>query len=178
MIGSSNNFDVMATQTGFNNIWSTGNFEFAILRNFTGMWRWDQAMAASSTTTTLESRRLSDGALAWQGEILFGLGGAGINGFSLLSGPNPAGGAGCTINMGTATNAGWHHFYMADTNSDSYMFLCNGPQHSSSVNMNHVYWFRSAETQTSLNQIPEPGTLALFGLGLLGLGITQRRKAV
>lgn len=30
---------------------------------------------------------------------------------------------------------------------------------------------------TAANQIPEPGTLALFGLGLVGLGVARRRKA-
>ena len=66
---------------------------------------------------------------------------------------------------------------MAESNSDSYMYLCNGPQHSSSVAMNHVYWFRSGEFQTSLDQIPEPATLAIFSLGLAGLGFARRRKA-
>ena len=177
LIGSSENFDVLATQTGFNTSYSTGNFEHAILRNYTGEWRWDQAMGASTTTTSLESYRSSDGALAWQGEIEFGFGGAGINGFNLLSGSNPQGGAGCDINMGTSSNSGWHHFYMAETNSDSYLYLCNGAQHSSSHAMNHVYWFRSNEEQTALSQIPEPFAVSLFAIGLAGLGVARRKRA-
>lgn len=174
LIGVSNNFDVMATQTGYNSSYSSGNNEYAILRNYTGEWRWDQAMAASATTTTLESYRAVDDALAWQGEILFGVGGAGINGHVLLDGPGPAGGAGCDINMGTSSNAGWHHFYMANTNSDSYMYLCNGAQHSSSNPMNHVYWFRSNEAQSALG-VPAPGAAVPLLLGLLLLGLRKSR---
>lgn len=175
LIGSGENFDVLAEQTGFNSTYSTGNFEYAILRNYTGTWAWDQAMSASTTTTVLQSYRASDNALAWTGEFQFGAGGAGINGATLLSGPNPAGGSGCDINMGTASNAGWHHFYMAETNSDSYMYLCNGAQHSSGHQMNHLYWFRSTEFQT---YVPIPSAVWLFGSGMLGqIGISRRKQS-
>ena len=30
---------------------------------------------------------------------------------------------------------------------------------------------------TTLDVIPEPGTLAIFGLGLVGLGFARRKKA-
>src|SRR5690606_31048915 len=151
IIGPSNSFDVMATQTGYNSSYSTGNYEYVILNDYTGVWQWDQAMPASSTTTILRSYRASDDALAWEGELQYGVGGAGINGDVLLSGTNPAGGSGCNINMGTSSNSGWHHFYMAHFNSDSYLYICNGAQHSSSHNMNHVFWFRSNENQHTLS---------------------------
>jgi len=176
LIGSGENFDVMASQAGYNSAYSTGNYEYSILRNYTGTWDWGSSMSASTTATVLQSYRASDNALAWTGELLFGLGGAGINGSAILSGSSPAGGSGCDINMGTASNANWHHFYMANTNSDSYMYLCNGAQHSSSYNMNHQYWFRSTEAQTA-SVVPVPAAAWLFGSGLLGLLGFARRKA-
>jgi hypothetical protein len=31
---------------------------------------------------------------------------------------------------------------MAAANTDSYLYICNGAQHSSSHAMNHRFWFR------------------------------------
>ena len=44
--------------------------------------------------------------------------------------------------MGKSTNSGWHHWYMGETNTDTYLYICNGAQHSSGSNMNHRFWFR------------------------------------
>lgn len=38
-------------------------------------------------------------------------------------------------------------------------------------NISHISWY-----VTESSQVPEPGTLGLLGLGLLGLGIARRRK--
>ena len=142
VIGPLENFDLMADQAGYNSAYSTGNYEYVLLRNYTGQWRYDTRVPASTTPTTMESNRLVDGALAWSGELACGTGGFGINCYTVLSGANPAGGAGCSINMGSATNLGWHHFYTGETNSDTYLYICNGAQHSSSYPMNHRFWFR------------------------------------
>lgn len=166
LIGSTNNFDVMADQAGYNNIYSTGNYEYAVLRDYTGLWTWQNAMGASTTTTLLQAYRISDNALAWSGELQYGAGGAGINGHVVLQGP------GLIFQMGSMSNASWHHFYMGDTNSDTYQYLANGAQHSSGVNMNHRYWFRSQEHQTA---VPEPATV--IGLSTAVLALLRKSRA-
>jgi len=151
IIGPTENFDILADQNGYNSGYSSGNYEYVVLRNYTGQWRFDAPVTPSATQTVMQSYRAADGALAWTGELLCGLGGFGINCLNLLTGPNPAGGAGCTIAMGTLTHSGWHHFYMGDVNTDTYLYICNGAQHSSSNNMNHRFWFR--ETNPTADNI-------------------------
>jgi hypothetical protein len=148
LIGPSQNFDIMGDQNGYNSYYSTGNYEYVIARNYTGYFRFDTAVAASTTTTVFQSYRLSDNALAWTGNLGCGYGGAGVNCYDVISN-NPQGGAGCVINMGIASNVGWHHFYMSETNQDTYLFVCNGPQHSSSFDMNHRWWIRERSTNQS-----------------------------
>jgi hypothetical protein len=77
----------------------------------------------------------------------------------VLTGPNPAGCAGCTIAMGTFTHSSWHHFYTGDVNTDTYLYICNGAQHSSGNNMNHRFWFRET------NPIAVPEFAYLHGSG-------------
>ncbi len=141
IIGPSQKFDILVDQNGYNSLYSTGNYEYVILRGYTGYWRFDTAVAPSSSTTTFQSYRASDNALAWTGNLGCGGGGAGINCYTVLDN-NPQGGAGCNINMGSASNPGWHHFYMSETNQDTYLYICNGPQHSSGHDMNHRWWVR------------------------------------
>lgn len=147
IIGPGNNFDVMADQNGYNSAYSTGNYEYVVIRNYTGYWTYEKAMPASLTTTTFQSYRASDNALAWTGNITCGYdggyGAAGINCLGSLGVTNPPqGGAGCAINMGSASNAGWYHFFMNQYNDDTYMYICNGAQHSSGQAMNHRFWIR------------------------------------
>ena len=81
------------------------------------------------------------------------------------------GGAGCTFNWGSSTSSSWHHFYMGESNTDTYLYLklnpftyslsltcsvirfifmsagsymeiCNGNGYSSGQNLNHRHWFR------------------------------------
>ena len=122
-----------------------GNYEYILIRDYTAAWTWTSVVPASSTTTVIESHRVSDDALAWTGNFKCGdVGGAGINCYTVTAGNNPGGGSGCSINMGKATNSGWHHVYMSEHNSDTYLYMCNGPQHSSGFTMNHRYWFRAS----------------------------------
>lgn len=181
LIGPSNSFDILATQTGFNPFYSTGNNEYVIVNDYVGQWTWQTAMSASLTPTVMESFSTLTGAQLWQGEFLFGAGGYGLNSHTVAAGSiNPGGGSGCTPGVGTHSSSSWHHFYMGASNSDSYMYVCNGAQHSSSVNMNHLYWFRSNEFQTAGGgpvSVSASSTVGLLGIGLLGLGLLRRRTA-
>ena len=146
IIGPGQNFDVLADQNGWNSAYSTGNFEYVVLRNFTGYWRFDVAMADSVTETMFQSYRISDGALAATFNLKCGHeGGAGINCYPVLYN-NPGGGLGCNIYMGSSNNAGWHNFFMSQYNSDTYLYVCNGAQHSSSYNLNHRFWIREKQS--------------------------------
>jgi hypothetical protein len=147
IIGPSNNFDVLADQMGHNTAYSSGNYEYVTIENYTGSWRFDILMPDSTTVTTFKSFRARDHATAWTGRLACGTvgsvntGSRGINCLDVVSN-NPAGGSGCAINLGTSSDAGWHHFYMSNPSQDSQLYFCNGAQHSSGYNMNHRFWFR------------------------------------
>jgi hypothetical protein len=147
IIGVSENFDILADQAGYNSYYSNGNYEYVIVRNYTGRWTYEAVVETSRTKTTFQSYRLSDNALAWTGDLKCGTAGgahasgAGINCVNVIEN-NPQGGAGCNINMGKYSNSGWHHFYMSEHNTDTYLYICNGAQHSSSYDLNHRFWVR------------------------------------
>ncbi len=155
IIGPNENFDVLGDQSGFNTAYSTGNFEYVIIRDYTGYWKFDGPVEVSKTTTTFQSYRMSDNALAWTGNLRCGAGGQdiarmGINCWSVLEN-NPKGGVDCDINLGKVVEPGswssdkyngWHHFFMSDTNKNTYLYICNGPQHSSGNRFSHRFWVR------------------------------------
>jgi hypothetical protein len=147
IIGPANKFAVMAVQVGHNTQHSTGNYEYTILSNYTGTWNFGVLMPESTTATSLAAYRVVDNANIWTGRLGCGDGSVdanarGIACSALISGPNPAGGAGCSVALGSVTNAGWHDWYMSNGNTDTYTYICNGAQHSSSHAMNHRFWFR------------------------------------
>jgi len=142
-------FDILADQVGFNPVYSTGNHEYVIVRNYTATFSFTSLVPESSTPTVFESYRAADDMLNWRGRLQCGnVGAAGINCFNVLtvSNPvgtlNPQGGAGCLVPLGKNTDVGWHHFYMGDTNADTYLYICNGAQHSSSYDLSHRWWVR------------------------------------
>jgi len=144
--GKEAKFDMMATQHGFNNAYSNGNYEYTVVSGYTAEFTWTANMKASSTTTIMKSYRKSDDALAWQGNLECGHGDSGyrgINCYTVSSGStNPKGGSGCKISMGKSSNNDWHHWYMGHSNTDTYVYICNGAQHSSSYDLSHVFWMR------------------------------------
>jgi hypothetical protein len=144
IIGPSQNFDFMADQLNYVAPNSTGNREYVIVRNYTGYWQFDGVVAQSSTTTVMNSYRLSDNALAWTGNLqcgAFGWSSRGINCNTVLTN-NPQGGLGCAINLGIAGDSNWHHIYMFADDSNSYLFVCNGAQYSSAYNIKHRWYVR------------------------------------
>ena len=64
--------------------------------------------------------------------------------------------------------------------SDSLDFLNDGTTYSLTIELDISHDGDQGDTTSGnleLRHIPEPGTLALFGLGLVGLGFARRRKA-
>ena len=142
-------FDLLVDQTGYNSSYSNGNHEYAIVRNYTAAFSFTARVPESSTVTVFESYRASDGMLNWRGRLACGnVGGVGVNCNDLLvtgqpvGAVNPQGGAGCLGALGGSSNVGWHQVYMSDTNTDTYLYLCNSAQHSSSHDLSHRWWVR------------------------------------
>lgn len=115
-----------------------------MIRDYTAAWTFTSNVAASSTTTSFYSYRYVDDAVALKfnlncgGTHGGGAGATGVNCDTLVSGSrNPAGGSGCDIDMGKDDSGGWHDVTMNRQNTDTYIYACNGPQHSSSYDLNH-----------------------------------------
>lgn len=148
IIGADNQFDILVDQVGHNSGNSTGNHEYVVVRNYTGSYRYTAAVAESSTPTVFESYRSVDNAIAWRGRLQCGDPGYGINCYNILStpsplgAPNPQGGLGCLIAMGTQSSTTWHTLYQGNTNTDTYMYICNGAQHTSSYSNVHRWFVR------------------------------------
>uniref|UniRef100_A0A7S3AYM2 Uncharacterized protein n=1 Tax=Haptolina ericina TaxID=156174 RepID=A0A7S3AYM2_9EUKA len=149
IIGTAGKFDVMIDQAGYNSAYANGNKEYIVIEGYTGVWTWGTEVAESETIPTMKSYRISDDALMWTGQLKcanFGSGSSarGINCKELRSGTtSPAGGKNCNPKVGGESHSdGWHHMFMHHTNSDTYFYICNGAQHSSSYDLNHRYWFR------------------------------------
>lgn len=147
---------------------------YVVIRRYTADWTWTGLMAASTTTTEFTSYRVGDNAIALVFNLLCGsaTGGVNVNGrgigcYNLASGSaNPSGGSGCNFHMGSgSTSSGWHRIQIYEHNSDSYIYACNGPQHSSSYTMNHRLWFRQHVPYSPPTAPPSPAPLAPAATG-------------
>ena len=152
VIGTGRKFDYLVDQSGYNTAYSYGNYEYVVVYDYTADWKFDSLVATSETTTSMVSYRASDNAVMATFNLVCGTAGGansagcGINCITVAAGSiNPAGGSGCSINVGKQSDGGWHHHYMSEHNGDTYMYICNGAQHSSGQEMNHRYWFRKAD---------------------------------
>ena len=92
---------------------------------------------------------VGDGKVNWEAQLnCGGKGGSGINCYGIRSytkgyNANSRGGFGCKANPSRGRWSGNPHWYMFNTNHDTYVYICNGAQHSSSFNMNPRWWIRS-----------------------------------
>lgn len=142
-------FDLLADQVGYNSTFSDGNHEYVLIRDYTASFTFTARMPESTTATVFESYRSTDDLLLWRGRLACGnVGGVGINCLDVAATPNavgaanPQGGAGCLVALGTQADPGWHHVYMSQTSSETYLAVCNGMQHSSGHDLSHRWWVR------------------------------------
>lgn len=150
---SDGNFDILADQVGYNAGWSTGNHEYVIVRNYTATFSFTAPVPESTTLTVFESFRSANSELNWRGRLGCGdiNGGVGINCATVLEltsatpvgAANPQGGGGCLAAPPLGTpRIDFHEFVMSRTNTDTYLYICNGAQHSSGQDMSHQWWVR------------------------------------
>ncbi len=149
VIGTDRNFDILVDSMYRNTTYSSANNEYIIVRNYTGTYAYNGVVPESTTATVFESFRATDNVLAWRGRLQCGnVGAYGINCYNLLTTPNPIGAQnpqgslGCLVPLSTSTSAGWHHLYQGDTNTDTYIYICSGAQHTSGHSNVHRWWVR------------------------------------
>jgi len=168
--GQASKFDVMGDQAGIDHRYSSGNYEYTVMLGYTARWHFTHWTSVDKSSTKVDFRSYywnnkfdgsntqGDGTLNWKGTVNTNgarRNGGGINlygsenmqgdsGFSKYTN----GGYGCKKNK-SGRWSGALHWYMSNTNHDTYMMVCNGHQASSNVHMNHRWWFRSGDDKSA-----------------------------
>lgn len=162
---AASSFSYMVDQSYRNTYYSNVNREYIVGKSYTARWFFQHWTPVAESTTNHEFTSWllaknsngvtpgGDGQVNWRGRPRCGpsrAGGMGIVCNSPHSGSptgNPLGGRGCKTDV---SNRRWHHnlnFKMMETNWDTYNYVCNGAQHSSSNQFANRIWFRSPDSQ-------------------------------
>ena len=149
-IGDSNQFDLMVDQVGYRAGHSNGAYEYVLIEDHQGVWMCEDPMASSANeNTTFQAFRVSDDALVWEGELACGQwdppsNQAGLNCTSVIAN-NPAGGVGCTPQLGLLTDTDWHQVVMNGATGASSLAICNGQQSNYFADFKHRFWIRESD---------------------------------
>lgn len=77
------------------------------------------------------------------------------------------------VNTGPYTGTAWNHFALFQLASGSYVIGFTG---QNGLFGEHIGDFQDTVIELSLASVPEPGTIAIMGLGLAALGFLGRRR--
>ncbi|MCK5396696.1 MAG: hypothetical protein KAJ33_00425, partial [Thermoplasmata archaeon] len=149
-LGVPDKADYLWNQQGHNQYYADTNSEYVIMDGYNHQWDYSEGMGNSATNIRLRSFRRSDDAVThdsgWIASSTLGCAknagntaAAGINcwaGSGIYS-SGWGGGSGsprCTYDLRVNPDHGWSgslRMAMSNTNSDNYLYVCNGPQHTS-----------------------------------------------
>jgi len=134
------------------------------------------------TAVELDAARALDVANATDGDLWLGLTGHAdaVTGFTLAATGNGTSPVAIIAGVGTGTfDVDMSTLGIANTNYDTNQ-IPDGSDVSGTFTYNQLNttaWDLSGGGSLTANAIPEPASIALLGLGLLGLGATKRKKA-
>ena len=139
-LGVADKADYLWNQQGHNQYYADTNSEYAIMSGYNAEWDYSKGMPGSATPIRLRSFRRGDNMVAFDtGSVASSVLNCGVNnGNADAAGINCWGGSllitSCGIDLKVGADhgsSGSIHFGMSNTNSDNYLYFCNGLQHTS-----------------------------------------------